>query len=237
MAGPSSVGTEDLFTPIHKAIRSMIYELSARVQTQDFEDLESSRTLVRDLEHNFSAATSAGCLLCLLHHHAGDEERHVFASTATLDGPLTEGFIAEHHGLTRRLGGITGHAHDLLTLGSPTERALAGERLTLELNEFFATYLAHLNREDATLIPFMRAHFTDEQQRRMRGAIMAGIPPDRMAEILRWMLPALNPSELTKFLAGVKATAPPPMFEAIRQLGDRYVPADRWEAVRERVGF
>lgn len=68
-----SRSTEDLFTPIHKGIRSMIYDVAGRLATTDFADVERSKPVLADLEHEFSAAVTSGCILCMLHHHAADE--------------------------------------------------------------------------------------------------------------------------------------------------------------------
>jgi len=70
--------TVDIFTPIHKALRSMLYGLSSRLQTNDFSDLGTTKTLVNDLENDFAIAQLAGCNLCVLSQHAMDEETTIF---------------------------------------------------------------------------------------------------------------------------------------------------------------
>jgi hypothetical protein len=231
------VATEDLFTPIHKAIRSMIYDVGGRLQSNDFADLTTSKPLLRDLEHEFTAALPSGCVLCLLHAHAGDEESTVFPAVSKHDAELVRQLIEDHHALTRRLGVITQMARALQTNANPEERVRSGSALNREANDFFAAYLAHMNREEEKVVPMMREHFTGEQMRAMRSTIMGGMPPDRLAEILRWMLPSLDLAELTMLIGGSKKALPPPMFQGISRLGEQYVPAARWRAVRERVGF
>ena len=229
--------TEDLFTPIHKAIRSMIFDLAGRLQTADFADVARSKALLADLEHEFSVALSAGCILCLLHRHAADEEEAVFPAVAEFDSNLVRGFIEEHHDIARRLEGITRMSKDVATLARPEERIDFGAALTRTANDFFTFYLAHLNREEAELVPFMRAHFTDEQMRSMRGAIMGGMPRDRMITIFRWMLPSLNVTELTALLRGIQREAPPTLFQLISGIAAERVDPDRWQTVKARVGL
>jgi len=229
--------TEDLFTPIHKAIRSMIYNVGSRMQTNDFADLTASKPLLADLEHEFTAAVSAGCVLCILHHHASDEEKEVFPSIATYTPDLIQSFIDDHHDLTRRLGVITKMAHELVTLPHAPERVRQGLTLTQETNAFFAAYLTHMNREEETLVPFMREHFSDDQMRAMRGAIMRGMPPDRLASILGWMFPSLNIDELTEMVGGIKRTSPPEVFQFISGIATKHLTPERWRQVTERVGL
>lgn len=229
--------TEDLFTPIHKAIRSMIYDVSGRLQTNDFTDMAATKPLLADLEHEFSAAISSGCILCLLHGHASDEETAVFPSVSKHDATLVQGFIEDHHALTRRLEAITKMARDLPSKARPEERVQFGITLNQKANEFFAAYIDHMNREEEKLVPLMRERFTDGQMRAMRGAIMGAMPPDRLASILRWMLPSLNVGELTGMLAGIKANSPPQAVQLVSGIAAQSLDPQRWQTVKERVGI
>lgn len=229
--------TEDLFTPIHKAIRSMIYNVSGRLQTNDFADVAASKPLLDDLEHDFSSAISAGCILCLLHSHATDEETAVFPSVTKHDAATVQGFIEDHHALSRRLETIAKMAHEVPTRPRAEERVQLGIALSQKANDFFAAYLDHMNREEEKLVPLMRERFTDEQMRAMRSTIMGGMPRDRLAWILRWMLPSLNLREMAAMLGGIKATAPPPVLEFVSGIAAERVDPQRWQAVKELVGI
>ncbi len=229
--------TEDLFTPIHKAIRSMIYDTSSRLQTNDFSDVPGSKPLFDDLEHEFTTALSSGCILCLIHHHGVDEETVVFPSLSKQEAALVQGFIDDHHKLTSRLQTITEMAHEIASSTSPEESIRLGIRLNRAANEFFATYIDHMNREEETLVPLMKSHFSDDQIRTMRSTIMGGMPPDRLASILRWMLPSLNVSELTAMVGGIKATSPPPVLQFVSGIAAERVDPQRWLAVKKNVGL
>ncbi|MCI4324250.1 MAG: hemerythrin domain-containing protein, partial [Thermoplasmata archaeon] len=91
--------TEDLFTTIHKALRSMIYQLGSRLQTNDFADPVETAALVADLEHDFAVARSAGCVVCVLRHHAVAEDASIFPSVSTHAPTLVASLIEEHHEL------------------------------------------------------------------------------------------------------------------------------------------
>jgi len=52
----------DLFTPIHKGIRSMIYKLGTELQTADFNDVDAIKTIIARIEYNLSLATSSACI-------------------------------------------------------------------------------------------------------------------------------------------------------------------------------
>lgn len=229
--------TEDLFTSVHKGLRAMLYALSTRLQTNDFVDLTATKALVTDLENDFAVARSAGCTLCVLAHHASDEEAVIFSKMGTLGNGLVPSLIEDHHALTRRELDLAASAHHLLAMGSPTERIEAGIRLNQAANALFAAYIAHMNREEAELVPLMRQHFSDEQMAGMRGAIIAATPPDRLFAILGWMLPALNVTELSELLSTVSKGAPPALTKAVTDLCTAKVDPARWSEVRARTGL
>jgi hemerythrin HHE cation binding domain-containing protein len=228
---------EDLFTSIHKALRSMIYNVGGRLQSVDFADKAAANAVLEDLQHEFSNAVSATCVLCLLHAHAGSEESHVFPSMQSIDPALIRMLIDDHHEITRRLAGLSKMADELSAVDAPERRIEMGARLNREANEFFAFYLSHMNKEEVTIVPAMKEHFTDDQLRAMQGKIIGSMGPERLSGYLRWMLPSLTPGELTKLIAGVKHGAPPELFSIVAGIGAANVDPARWSAVRNRVGF
>lgn len=231
------MATEDLFTSIHKGLRSMLYGLSERMQTNDFADLAATQTLVRDLEADFALARSAGCVLCILSHHAQDEDSVIFSQTAAVAPELTASLIEEHHALARHEAGIARSAHQLLATEAPEGRVAAGVALNADANLLFAEYLTHMNREDRELVPRMQQHYTDAQMVAMRSTIMSRLPPDRMFAILTFMLPSLNVTELSGLLASVRPNMPPPAFQAIVDLCAAKVDPARWGEAKLRIGL
>jgi len=229
--------TGDLFTPAHKGLRSMIYDLGGRLQRTDFSDTVASTAVLADLEHEFANAVTSSCLLCLLHGHAGHEETNVFPSMQSIDPAMIRMLIDDHQEITRRLVLLTKMAHEINALEAPDQRVAAGARINREANEFFAFYLGHMNKEEVTIVPAMKEHFTDEQLGAMQGKIIASMPRDRLAGYLRWMLPSLTLAELSGLMAGVKRGMPPEALQFVVGIGAANVDSARWATVRERVGF
>ena len=215
----------------------MLYGLSSRLQTNDFADLTATRLLVNDLENDFAIARSAGCIMCILSQHANDEETAIFPDVAKAGNELIASLIEEHHDLARREASLGRSAHALLAIQSPEGRAEAGIRLNQSANELFAAYIAHMNREETDLVPWMKEHFSDAQMLSMRGAIMGRTPPDRMSAILGWMLPSLSVRELSSLLLEVRSAVPPQAFKAITDLCEARVDPTRWGIVGQIVGI
>ena len=227
----------DLFTPIHKGLRSMIYGLSTRLQTNDFADVAATKTLVTDIENDFAVARSAGCILCILAHHATDEEAVIFPSAAKVANQLITELIADHHDLTRRELEIAQSGHAIVEMPSAEDRLVAGQRLNVLANQLFAAYITHMNREETDLVPLMGEHFTDPEMGAMQGKIVGQMPPDRLFAILGWMLPSLNVTELSSLMASLKQGTPPPVLKSISDLGAARVDPARWAEVKLRVAL
>ena len=213
----------------------MIYDLSSRLQTNDFANASETEALGTDLEHEFEAARSAGCILCILAHHATDEETVIFPDVAKADAPLVAKLIEQHHDLTRRELEVGRRTHEIAAMPDPAERILAGARLNRTANDLFVAYLAHMNLEEAEAVPLMKERFTDAQMVAMRGRIMGGMPPDRLFAILRWMLPSLNVTELSNLLRSVRAGVPPPVYGRISELCEARVRPKIWAEVTRRT--
>ena len=227
--------TADLFTPIHKALRSMIYQLSSRLQTHDFADVDATRNLLTDLENDFAVARTAGCVLCVLSQHAVDEESTIFPDVSGVNAELVRSLIEEHHGLTTRELAIAQYGHGILSLDRADARITAGARLNRDANELFGAYVTHMNREEAEVVPLMREHFTNEQMAAMQGAIIGRLPPERMAAILGYMLPSLHVTELRGLLGEFGRRAPPPVKKVVSEIGQARVDPARWQAVKQLV--
>ena len=228
--------SEDLFTPIHKGLRSMLYDLSGRLQTNDFADRAATERLAVDLEREFEAARSAACVLCIFAKHAEDEETAIFGEVAKVEPRLVHRLIEEHRDLAQRELELGRRTREIAALDDPTKRIVAGAELNRTANALIGAYLTHMNLEETDLVPRMQEHFTDAQMLAMRGAIMGQMPPDRLFAILRWMLPSLNATELTDLLRSARPGIPPPVFQKITDLCEARVNPGIWSEVRSRIG-
>ena len=151
-----------ILTPIHKGVRSMIYKLGTELQLADFTDEDATKAILAKLQHDLSSATST-CILCLLHEHAGNEDNFVIPKVSTFEPAMVEMLIQEHQEVVRKLVGLSKICADLISTKDPNQRIEIGLKLNRYVNELFAYYLAHLAKEEATILPATWNHLTDEQ--------------------------------------------------------------------------
>jgi hypothetical protein len=214
----------------------MIYELGRALQTSDFTDERATETMVAKLKQDLSTASSA-CLICLLHEHAGNEDQYIYPDVRTYEPEMVEKLLAEHREVVRRIAGVWKIADELKALRNREERIGMGDKLNRTANDLFAYYLTHLNGEEATIVPAMWKHFTDEQLVAMRTNVERNTPPERYAEWMRWVLPSLNLNELTDMFMGLKKGAPAPVFENMARIAEKALGEDRWAAVKTQAAI
>ena len=225
---------ENLFRPVHKGLRSMIFLLGQRMGTADFTDVAATNELAKQLRSALTQSTS-NCVLCLLQAHSIHEDKDFFTAVRQFDEEPVKLMAAEHAVIVRRIFQVAKLCDELTAITDPARRIEAGDHLLLEANDLFAFYLAHLNNEEALLVPLMWENFSDEQLRALRAQFYNTIPLAAFEEWMRWTLPALNVHELVVLLSGMKTDPPPNRFADAMRLGKMTVPRDRWAEVERTV--
>jgi Hemerythrin HHE cation binding domain len=228
---------ENLFRPIHKGIRLMIYQLGSQLQTANFADIAEGNRAVAQVKHDLGNPL-ATCILCMLRVHSHHEEKDLFSEVSAHDPDVVEMMLRAHAELAEATRGVAKTGDEVLALTDPARRVEVGGRLLQEANELFARYLTHLNVEESMLVPVMWQWFTDEQLRAMRARFYDSMPLANFETWMRWTLPALNEEELVVLFSGLKndpkATD---RFDQWVRLAHMTLDLGRWLALRERVGL
>jgi hemerythrin-like domain-containing protein len=216
----------DLFTAIHKAIRAQLFDAGLRMQNLDIhndEDVAEFTAIIRDR-------------LAFLHEHADKEDTYIFPVIAGYDRELVEAVEREHeqlHLLTDQVG------DQLLCLDGASE-AERNDILTALRRSFLqlvAGHLAHMNHEEEHILPATWRYLGEGELQEILMNIQKNIAPDRYAQWMRWMLPALQPRELAGMLRAMAASAPKEMMERVLSVAERNVDAERLERVLDLAGL
>ena len=216
----------DTLTPIHKALRALIYEVGGDLQTTDFADELEAAGAAADLE----------LALHLMRDHHTTEEVYFYPKLQPLEEQLVAAMLEQHENVEQLLD-VADDAR-LRARGPDAEaRIKAGADVNCRFNELVAFYLDHLAEEEAKVLPATWRHFDDAQLMAIQGAIIAEMDPDTLFQWLGWMFKGLNRVELVGMLRGAKAGMPPEALEAVRGLGAAIMEPGAWQAVREQAGL
>ena len=216
----------DTLTPIHKALRALVYEVGGDLQTADFADEMEAAGAAADLE----------LALHLMRDHHTTEEVYVYPQLQPLEEQLVASMLEQHAGVERLLD-VADAARRQMRAGDAEDRILAGADVNCRFNELVAFYFEHLAQEEAKVLPATWRHFDDAQLMAIQGTIIAGMDPDELFQWLGWMFKGLNRAELVGMLRGAKVGMPPEALEAVRDLGEATMEPAAWQVVREQAGL
>jgi iron-sulfur cluster repair protein YtfE (RIC family) len=178
----------DIYGPIHKGLRAFMQDTLYRVGCVDTTD---ARALGATLEQLRS-------LLDTCEGHLEHENRFVHPALEARRPGGSARTADDHVGHERAIGELRARAEDVEHAADYGETAVV-ERLVqalyLALSQFVAENYEHMHYEETENGRLLWAHYTDDELRDLEQTIIAAATPEQLATNLRWMLPALTPSE------------------------------------------
>jgi len=198
----------DIYGPVHKGLRLAHGAMAARLGTADYAgDLDP---LLADLRAHLELAAQ----------HLAHEEEYIHAALAAR-APDQVATLEDQHEHHRARFALLAAAIARVEHGSGADRPALGRVLYLEFSAFVAEDLLHMLHEETVTWPLLCALFGDDELMAIEQAIIASLTPDENIGFMRLMLPAMNRTERTELLTGMKAGAPPEAYSAVIELAAR----------------
>lgn len=216
---------QDIFTFIHKGLRSLIYEQGKKLMQTDFADEPSLKKSLDELEHSIKWFEA----------HGKDEDEYIFPALREFAPVLIDDFIAQHQEIHKYTAELRSLVTSIRQMHSVEDRIQAGIELNRAYNRLAARYLNHMNREESEVLPVTWQYLTDEKIGEMRGNIQRNTAPDVLKEQLTWAIGATNNSELIGLLKGLKASASTVVLENVTKIAQNALPIERWQYVKKAV--
>ncbi len=197
------MATFDLYSSVHKGLRSLLYGAATAVARTDFDSDDETRVAVAEMRR----------VLDFLEEHAEHEDREILPVLRAKDAWTAEEFQGDHarlDGLHRDIESLLGRIE---TSGASAREAL-GRRLAERANRLVAEHIHHMEREERTGNRVLWAHCTDEELRAVHERIVTTIGAERLLQWAEFMLPALDRREREHTLAGIRAIVPAAVMAA-----------------------
>jgi iron-sulfur cluster repair protein YtfE (RIC family) len=223
---PLEIVTLDLYRDIHKAIRSELFAVTLQAGNVD----PSSRP------GRVEVASRVDSVVDLLLFHAEHEDTYVQPSVERHLADLADQIEGDHVRLEAWMDSLRNMANEAVAAQGAAQRAEA-HRLYIELAAFTSSYLAHQDLEERVVMPALDAALGFEAVLGIHVSIVSNIPPEQMAQSLAIMIPAMNIDDRTELLGGMRAGAPPEVFEGIWGLTGSVLPASEFAALGARLGL
>jgi hypothetical protein len=211
----------DLYGTVHKGIRTRLFDLCVELARCDF----GSRSEVGIALEAYHRTVG------FLREHHEHEDRHVEPALAALAPDILATVRRQHAAADAMIAELDA----LAAAAEGNDPRAAGAALLARYHRFLVDYLEHMQAEETVVMPALWAKYSDQELGELRARVQGSIAPPRFAEWMEIMLPAMNLDERAGMLAGMKANAPPPVFDAVSGVAARVLGASAWEALRARL--
>jgi hypothetical protein len=212
--------------PIHKGLRLGHCQILHRLGAVDWLDAKATSTLLGDLRVH----------LVLCREHLDHEDASMHPPLAERVPDVLEMLEHDHADHLASFDRLKAHIA-LVAVAADKERPALGYQLYLMFTHFMAEDFRHMEREETVAITAMWQHMTDAELMEVHARILAAIPPLRMIDYMRLMLPAVDPHERLMMLRGMKEDAPEAAFrQVLEQAARPTLPAHEWQSLIDGLG-
>lgn len=216
----------DMYQPIHKGLRDFLGDTLSRVGRVDVSDEKDLAATLAQLDALLS--------FCAQHVQHENEFLHtaIQARQPSAARRTTDDHVEHLHSIDalRREGRALANAPQ-------EQRTLLALRLYRHLALFVAENLQHMHVEETANNAALWAHYTDDELVQIHDRLLATVSPPELMEVMRWMIPALNPTQRATVLGGMKAHAPAAAFEAVIDVVRPHLDIRDWAKLASALGI
>ena len=191
----------DIYSPMHKAQRKNLFELSIKIGRADFSEAAQVATLKSEVQ----------AIIASLRKHAQHEETFIHPLFKQLG---TEGeHLEEEH-------------HDLEITFANLEKCLAAEKqndLYTQFNRMVVAYLKHIDAEETAQQDILWKHYDDAALMEAMKKFHASRKQEETMQAYEYMFPSLNPQEIQGMLCGAKAVFPADVYVVVESMARKAV--------------
>lgn len=213
----------DLYTTIHKALRSFMTDTLVRIGSMDIDDAQETDGALEQL----------GGLLAMLRAHVSHENTFVHAAIE-LRRPGAQQRLGQDH--DEHLATIDELDAQAQALRNARDRHGAAQRLYRQLALFIAENLEHMHVEETSNHALLWQLFSDAELIALHDSLLASVPMPEMAVVSRWMAGSLNFKELAGMLGAMQCDMPPEAFRGVLDLMRPQMGAARWSRLAAHLG-
>lgn len=207
----------NIYAGIHKAVRAFLCDTLGRVATLDIEDRQEISHTIKQVRE----------LLAFCSDHIEHEDRFVHPAMEKGRPGSSADTADDHLHHARTLASLLA-ASDALEHGAPAGKPAAWSRLHRELAVFVGENLLHMDVEERANNRVLQDCYSDSELAALHQEILAALKPEEMALATRWMMIGSSPAERAQMMAGMRADAPPPAFEAMLDIARNSLAPGDW---------
>ncbi len=211
----------DIYRLIHKGLRSYLTDTLlnlGRMDARSDADLQAGLTQLRGL-------------LQFCQNHLEHENTFVHPALDKVQPGCAESMYDHHHHHEAMIADLRGAA-DQLQATPATQRDALAANLYRALAVFVADNLAHMHEEETRNNAILWQGYSDDEIRAIEHTSVSSLSPEKNAEVMQWMLPAMNHQERHEFLCGMRREAPQGVFAGVLDIAKRTLANGEWNKLQ-----
>ena len=217
----------ELYTAIHKGLRSALFKTSVKAGTLDYTD----RASLKGFYDEFSSLVES----IRVHHTMEENFYHPLLADRVPGG--AEKLEEEHQVVDHLMNNLLSHLKRLESKSAKFEkRKELGLEFYLAFNRFIAFFLGHIDAEEEHYQPTLIDLCTIKELEEAEIALISSQKPEEGLQNWQMMLAGANTDNLAKLYARAKAALPPEVLQAGLQLAESTLNAHDWAALKSKIG-
>ena len=218
----------EIYTPIHKGLRSRLFKTSIQAGKMNYTDEASLNSLYDEFNS----------LVESIRHHHGMEENFIHPLLSDRVPGGAEKLDEEHQTVEHLLNNLVAYLDRIRSESAKFEkRQELGLEFYLAFNRFIAFFLTHLDEEEEHVRLTLWNLCTNEELTTAVIKLLASQKPEEGLKNLEMMLNAANSDDLAGLITHAKAALPPEAIQAGLQLAESILSAQDWAALKAKVGI
>ena len=195
----------DIYVGIHKALRAMMMDTLLAV----------SRVDVQDAQELDAVCTRVMALADVCTQHVQHENDFIHPAMNARRKNSSNRIAGEHVEHLAEIAALRDAVAELSEASSGPMQERAVLALYRKLALFIGENFIHMDAEESDHNQVLWACFSDQELMALEERITASIPPAETMTVMRWMIPAMAPTERAALLRGMQAAAPAHVVGAV----------------------
>lgn len=215
----------DIYTAIHKALRSFMTDTLARVGRLDVHDADELAETMAQFD----------ALMTQCHAHLEHENTFLHTAIETRQPGGATRTAADHVEHVASIDALAAEGRALVAADA-AERPPRALRLYRHLALFVAENFQHMHVEETVNAATLWARYSDAELCAIHDRLLASLPPQENLQVARWMVPAISPAERAGMFGGMKAQMPPEAFLGVLMHVRPHLDARGWTKLTRALG-
>ena len=216
----------NIFKPIHKGLRALLYDTALILQQTEFADITQWRPAIQKVL----------LVVKVFESHAYYQNYFILPAIEKFDKQLINEFRNEQQFLHHLISGLNNLIGIFDNTSTDEEKNIAGSAITKAFMDFMIFNLREMAKEESLLNQALWSHYSNRELLSIEQEIIDSIPTAEMAIYGKWMIKGMSDNELVRWLGKLKSSAPEYLYQNLLSFTEIELPSSRWNKIEEAIG-